>query len=337
MNAPDYLSYTMEEFLADDKFISWVMQPDAELDNFWNEFLKQNPSKQNDIATAKTFIQNYHKQDTFFNEDKQDEVWRRIENSVNNTADKKSNVISLAPWLRWAAAVIMVCSCGLAFWYYSQKEIIRTAFGEIKTIELPDHSVVVLNGNSSLAYERSWGNNTREVWLDGEAFFKVKHLNKDSLHIKRNEKFIVHAKSVSVEVLGTTFNVQNRHNKINVALVTGKIKVSSGTVNSGIIMKPGDYVEYAANRINQKTQLEHPEKIVSWSKRQFSFNDAKLGDIITMLEDTYGYHITLADPKLREMKIEGGINVTGVKALLETVSTSLRVNIYQNNSNIIIN
>lgn len=335
MKAPDYPYYTTENFLTDDKFISWVIQPDAELDFFWNEFLKQHPSKQSDINNAKRFIQNYNKQDTFFNEGKQDEVWRRIENTLNNTGKKKSKIIAFAPWLRWAAAVLMVCSCGLLFWYYNQKEIIRTAFGEIKTVELPDHSVVVLNGNSRLTYERSWGKNTREVWLDGEAFFNIRHLNKDSLHIKRSEKFIVHAKSINVEVLGTTFNVQNRHNRINVGLVTGKIKVSSST--GGLIMKPGDYVEYAANRINQKKQLEHPEKIVSWSKRQFLFNDAKLGDIVTMLEDTYGYQITLADPKWREMKIEGGINVVGVKALLETISTSLRVNIYQNNSNIIIN
>jgi ferric-dicitrate binding protein FerR (iron transport regulator) len=338
MDFDKYLSYTTKQFLDDDDFVSWVINPTDEHNQFWSAFVKQHPDKKNSVAKAAKIVQLYRQQDTFFNEGRQSDVWSRIEASVA-VAESSKKVFRLNSFIRAAAAIILVSACALAFWYYNHDEVIQTAYGEIKSVELPDHSTVILNGNSTLCYKHTLQNNGREVWLKGEAFFKVKHINHDTLNIKNSERFIVHADNLNVEVLGTSFNVRNRRTKVDVGLITGKIKVSDAKATSTsapVIMHPGDYIQYAAQSLLAKSKLTHPEKLLRWSKRQFNFNNAKLVDIVKSLEDSYGYQIKFSNPKLQNLEIEGEINVMGVKSLLETISTSLQVNIYQNGNNITI-
>ena len=165
------------------------------------------------------------------------------------------------------------------------------------------------------------------------------HLNKDSTHIKPAERFVVHCNYVNVEVLGTTFNVNSRQENVKVGLVTGKIRLTENTGNkaaSALVLAPGDYIEYAAKKTAAKKKLAHPEKLVSWAKHQFVFTNATLGDMLKSLEDTYGYRVSYAKADMREMRIEGEINVAGVQELLETISASLHVSIYQNGKLIIV-
>jgi transmembrane sensor len=205
---------------------------------------------------------------------------------------------------------------------------------------MPDGTRVVLNGNSSLTYQRGWGQNAREVWLQGEGFFKVVHLNQDSTHIQPGERFVVHCNDLNIEVLGTTFNVVNRHADIKVGLVTGKIRLTApaaGAAAASLLLAPGDYAEYAAKSLALTDKLTHPEKLASWSKHQFVFSNSRLGDILKSLEDTYGYRVRYTKAATRDLKIEGDINVASVQELLQTISATLHVNIYQNGKQITVN
>src|SRR3546814_2436829 len=85
------------------------------------------------------------------------------------------------------------------------------------------NSLVYLNANSRLYFEKSLlGSFSREVRLEGEAFFKVE---KDS-GVDGYRKFLVHTNGMAVEVLGTTFNVRARHSVSSVTLQTGKVLVN---------------------------------------------------------------------------------------------------------------
>ncbi|EHQ24950.1 FecR family protein [Mucilaginibacter paludis] len=335
MDTNKYSNFTFKDFLEDDDFLNWVIGPSAESDLFWNGFLEQFSEKKDDIVRARDVIRLYREQDTFYNQDRQAEVWKRIESSVGTNVQAKT--FRLPQVLRIAAAILLVGLGAFIFWYQKDQNF-QTAFGEIKTVVMPDGTTILLNGNSSLTYQRGWGKNSREVWLKGEGFFKVTHLNQDSTHIKAGERFIVHCNNISIEVLGTTFNVNNRHNKIDIGLVTGKIKVTpNAQTNNSTVLTPGDYVEYSAKATALKVKLPHPEKLMGWTKRQFIFNNVKLGDILKTLEDTYGYRIKYGNPAVKDIQIEGEINVTGVKELLETVSTSLHVSVFQSDDQITIN
>jgi len=343
MDSGTYASFSTTDFLADEDFIHAVLYPTAEATHFWEQVAARYPEKKAAMAQAASLIRSYRTQDAFPNQDRQAALWARITAEVG-PATGQPRVLPLpkrrlSTLLRIAAAALPLSIGSFLFWY-NQEQHFQTAFGEIKTVQMPDGTQVLLNGNSSLTYQRGWGQNSREVWLRGEGFFRVVHLNTDTAHIAPAERFVVHCHDLNIEVLGTSFNVNNRHQKVDVGLVTGKIKLSTAAATTrapaSLVLAPGDYVEYAARTITSKKKLAHPETLTTWSKRQFIFTDARLADILQVVQDTYGYQIKYADSAAKQLKIEGEINVTGVEPLLETISASLHVSIYQNGKQIIV-
>jgi transmembrane sensor len=295
MDYSKYATYTLQNFLDDDFFIQWVINPGEETDLFWNSVIDQFPDKKGTISQAAQIITTYRKQDTFYNEDRQALVWDRIKSGIMEQEAVKPRIIRMPQYLRIAAMLFLVSSIGLALWLYNKDRTVTTSYGEVRTVTLPDQSTVVLNGNSTIKYAAHWEKGPREVWINGEGFFKVRHINRDTLHIKTSERFIVHCSDVNIEVLGTTFNVKNRHNKTNVGLVNGKIRVdyfdSVLTSHNALVMKPGDYIEYAHKHLVEKRKLAEPVKITSWTQHLLRFNDATLDEITETLQDDYGYHV----------------------------------------------
>lgn len=143
--------------------------------------------------------------------------------------------------LRVAAVFLAVAIVGgllfLSLHEHENPICICTAYGKTERITLPDQSVVLLNANSVLSYNDKWTDNkTREVWLAGEAYFEVKKSD-----ARGNAKFVVHTDQLSVEVLGTEFNVNNRRGKTQVVLNAGKVRLTSDTtLEKEIIMAPGE-------------------------------------------------------------------------------------------------
>jgi len=337
MNFEKYTQFTLQDFLADDDFIQWVINPGEEQNAFWQSFLQAEPQQKDTVEKAAATILQYRKQDDFYNGEHKELLWQRIEQSIAEqplTTAKK--VFRLPAFMRIAAAIMVVA--GVSYWMISQynstkQHLFTTAYGEVKTITLPDHSQVTLNGNSSLAYSGSWNKDAaREVWIKGEGYFNVTHINRDSMHIKPNERFIVHCGDVNIEVLGTTFNVKARHGKTNVALITGKIRIDytgTDTSNKAVIMRPGDYIEYAAKKLLVNKRLVKPALVSTWRSSEISFTDATLKEIAETLQDNYGYSVTIKDPALFSLKIEGDISVNSVSDLLDVVATTLNIKIEQ--------
>jgi ferric-dicitrate binding protein FerR (iron transport regulator) len=342
MEIAKYASYTLQDFLDDDDFLQFVINPSQSDISFWQSVTAMYPAQKEIIDEAAQIILAYRKQDVFTNEANQQKVWNRIEGTLLGKGTVKQKVFRLNTFLRVAAMILLVSSAGIAFWIlkHNSKSEIVTAFGELRTVTLPDNSIVILNGNSKLSYANNWDKKAREVWISGEGFFSVKHINKDPRHIKVTERFIVHCNDVNIEVLGTSFNVRNRHNKTNVGLVSGKIMLEyldlASHNNKLLVMKPGDYVEYAHRKVVTQKKLAVPEKLTQWTNHQLLFNNATLSQIGEVMTDDYGYHIDYTDPAIANLKIEGEISVSNVDELLETISTTLSVKVTQTDKNITI-
>jgi transmembrane sensor len=338
MDTGKYAQYSVQDFLADDAFVQWVVQPDDTSNQYWQSVIAAHPGKNQLIEKAAGTLLAYRRQEIFSNETQRAAVWQRIEASVTAQplAGMRRRTASLQILMRVAAAVILIG--GLTFWLFNRTHTdtqlaVATAFGEIKTILLPDQSQVILNGNSSITYAPGWKNNTvREVWIKGEAYFNVVHLNKDSNHIAPGERFIVHVDDLNIEVLGTTFNVKTRHGKTDVALLTGKIRIDYKLPAAGskaLVMAPGDYVEYKASQVIAAKKLTRPAQVSTWTVHELSFSDASLKEIVETLQDSYGYTVGVQDNALLALKIEGDISVDNVADLLEVLSTSLNITISQ--------
>ena len=122
---------------------------------------------------------------------------------------------------------------------YHFNEIVAKRGTKSKLI-LPDGSQVWLNSESKLSYNSKFNDSTREVTLEGEAYFDVV---KDKKH-----PFIVKTSAISIRVLGTAFNVKSYQQDptIETTLVRGMIEVQKNNEPSAskIILRPNEKLVY---------------------------------------------------------------------------------------------
>ena len=185
-------------------------------------------------------------------------------------------------------------------------------YGETRSLNLPDGSLVKLNANSSIKYASAFGMGSREVWLEGEGYFHVK---------KNDQKFIVHTNNLDVEVLGTQFNVDDRREKTRVVLEEGEVKLNISELSESIMMKPGDLVSYSKRKNDLKQKIVATEIFTSWKEDLMVFEATPLWEVAQKMEDIHGIKIQFAN-ELDRTKI-----FTGTYGLHEphTVITALEI------------
>lgn len=191
-----------------------------------------------------------------------------------------------------------------------------TAYGEIRTITLPDESVVTLNGNSTLQYNKHWNRTAdREIWIQGEAFFDVKPAPQ--------QRFVVHtSRHINVEVLGTSFNVLDRETRMQVVLNTGKVRLSGRTavIKAPIVMQPGQLVEFKEKTGTYQQQQVNTEQYASWKSHKLQFHNADLKEVAQVLQETYGLTVTIADTTLLHQQFSGTVPNGSADILLDGLS-----------------
>jgi hypothetical protein len=133
--------------------------------------------------------------------------------------------------------------------------------GKDYKVILSDGSTVILNSASTLEFPMKFHNNTREIRITGEAFFKI---------AKNTQPFIVHTPYSDVQVLGTEFNVNTYDSgTVKVALVEGSVKMNAG--GSSVLLKPGNAATFAGKDITVDSFDQ--EEILDRQKGIFRFPD----------------------------------------------------------------
>jgi transmembrane sensor len=244
----------------------------------------------------------------------------RIDNQFEIVIEEPSKQIFPFNYLRWAVAAMIVFLLGTGLWINRNSLIYQTyqtAFGEVKTIQLTDGSTVVLNANSTLKLQRfGFGEHSREVFLEGEAQFSVKHK-------ADNQPFIVKtSKQFDILVLGTVFNVYSRTRGAKVVLNSGKIQLNyhDGKTKKQVIMKPGDLVTFdKSNKIKKIIPVE-TKQYSAWKEHRFVFNETSLEEIIQLFDENFGQKIIIQDPELLSWTVSGSFTALNAEELVETLS-----------------
>jgi ferric-dicitrate binding protein FerR (iron transport regulator) len=176
----------------------------------------------------------------------------------------RSRVFRLQLW-KVAAVIILIVGASVMVW----KSGLSLKKGEVASnespvkpkdsssqrqlINLPDGSRVVLNENSKLEYPPDFSNNTREVYLNGEAFFDIVH--------NPSKPFIVHTGSVSTKVLGTAFNISAYRSQqfVQVTVTRGKVEVKAKDKLLGVLQKNEQIIFHiATEKYSKKTVSTEP-------------------------------------------------------------------------------
>lgn len=221
-------------------------------------------------------------------------------------------------WLRIAASILLVS--GLS-WFSLQYLVGNpdklevagriqksNVAGKKSTFYLPDGTRVRLNSESSLTYPASFdGFTTREIVLEGEAYFDV---------VTNNEQpFIVKAGKTSVKALGTAFNVDAVSQDVQVALTEGSVEVASEAKK--IILSPGEMAIVEQNRFFK--QEFNYDQVVGWTEGNLVFVDASLNEIVRELESWYGVDIDADALKNIKWKYNGEFKNKPLARVLQSI------------------
>ncbi len=159
--------------------------------------------------------------------------------------------------------------------------------GERYGVQLSDGTRVILNAGSSLKYPVNFikGRN-REVYLSGEAFFKVAN---DSTH-----PFTVVSNGMGVKVLGTQFNISSypENSEISAVLTEGSIelyKIEEPVKSS--LLKPGQMASWHRKGENMTISEVDVRTYTGWMDGELIFKSASFRNILERLERSYNVEI----------------------------------------------
>lgn len=233
--------------------------------------------------------------------------------------------------LRMVGAVAASLAVLISFVYLSgilSEEIeYNTSFGEREKVTLPDGSVVELNANTTLVWDKNWKENRiRQVVLDGEAFFEVKHTDDHAL-------FLVRTNDLDVEVLGTAFNVSNRVNNTKVYLEDGSVRLNlKGNSSQEILMTPGHKITYSRgdDLLIEEKDLS-PETAASWKNDVLYFNNKKVEEILREVSELYGVEFKYVTPDIKERKLNFWVPYSGWEKTKEAFELTMNLKIQEKN------
>ena len=234
--------------------------------------------------------------------------------------------------IQWTAAAAVVIGCLIVgYGLLQDAEVVVATLDERRQVELPDGSKVTLNINSELSYAKKWNNTEdRRVHLSGEAFFDVQ---------KDSKKFQVITKDITVEVLGTIFNVNTKPNQTTVYLQEGKIKLQSLFLPGGRAdMNPGDVLVFSSNTKKVETfgQNVSTELHTSWKDGLLHFRDTPMAEVLQKIEDNYNVHTAVSNAALYKRKINTGIPVDDLQTAISILEKTMELDIELDGNVVII-
>jgi ferric-dicitrate binding protein FerR (iron transport regulator) len=202
-----------------------------------------------------------------------------------------------------AAVALLLCTVALLFTRPAGMLPKILTHREIKTdgvrqLTLPDGTLVWLNRHSTLRYPRTFAEGSREVDLEGEAFFAVK---RDSLR-----PFRILARRTLTQVLGTSFNVRAypQESAVQVVVATGKVRFAGESQTSPAVqLTPGWTGTYheATGQVNRSSRTD--PNYLSWKTGKLVFENLPLAEVLPALSRHYGIPFSVQEPGLSSRRI----------------------------------
>ncbi len=268
-----------------------------------------------------------------------DSVWQKV---ADQTVDLKQKSIKPRPFwrqnrffLRIAATLaLVIVSLFVVQYFQSENWVVQQSIaGQIKTVSLPDGSVVTLNGNSSIRYLQNWSDDPiRTVHLKGEAYFKVRNFGDGTT------KFHVVTPDLTVEVLGTAFNVISWTEETSVFLEEGLVNVKlDNSADREVKLEPGEVMQYSS----KEQKLVPPKMVanqleVSWKQGVLEFEETPLEDILHRLTSPNNLSYTIVDEVLSKREFTLRIPTEDMDVALDLLSTLTGTKIEQVDNQLVI-
>lgn len=222
---------------------------------------------------------------------------------------------------------------------------------------LPDGTLVWLNAGSKLHYENDFNGRTREVRLEGEAFFDVAK--------QPHRPFIVHTSGIDIRVLGTAFNVKSypEDKTVETTLYRGLVQVSrqEDITKKSIQLRPNEKLILPKQAAKEEEKLsdektdwtnqlpasftithidstkKESERIeTAWLYSRLEFRGDSFEELAPKLERWYNVTIVFADEKVKQLNVTGSFEKETVEQAFVALKEAFPINYKINNREILV-
>ena len=223
----------------------------------------------------------------------EERAWDKVDSRLRQ--GKSNNTVRMFTRLAIAASIAGILF--FAGWMlFNKKEPtlqLANAGAANKTLMLPDGSQVVLRKGATLSYPETFYGNQREVSLTGEAYFEVQH---DAAH-----PFRIQTSRATLEVLGTSFTINNTNAQDELVVSTGKVLFSNKAPNGEKhIILPNQYSKLDSTGFEIKP-VNDPN-FLSWKTGKLQFDNTPINQVATTLSNHYNVFIK-ADSGLLKLPV----------------------------------
>ncbi|AZB17480.1 FecR family protein [Chryseobacterium indologenes] len=224
-----------------------------------------------------------------------------------------------------AASILLLIGTIITYRMYVLPDIYFAKDNDL-AITLTDNSHITLSKGAKLTVYKTFPSDTRDVFLEGNAVFKVSK--------SKEHPFIVHAGSYEAKVLGTVFKVVQTGATFKVDLYEGKVQVSNSTKSkeSYIIRPKETFSNMGSNQVATVAPTVHDDFKKKKISATLAFTDFYLQDALKIIERTYGIKIIFPEDRASS-KISILSKDATVDQLMENISIQLNLNIKKANVN----
>lgn len=267
-----YEDYTVLDFVGDEQFQNWVKYPDEKSDFYWESWIQNHKEEKYLVLEAKEILLSINFPAELASPVMMDNIFEKILRKERPVSLEKIEALEMRSnskikrIIGIAAALLLLATFSFIFYDLYQhpkdskgdivfQEVIKeNPPGRKSTFHLSDGSIIRLNASSKLRVIDGFGMETREVYLEGEAFFDI------SKNVQK--PFIVHTGNISTLVTGTAFNVNAFKDNDNI-----EVAVLEGTVNTILYYEGG-----SDTLILEKSDMSIYNKIASkMSKTSYNY------------------------------------------------------------------
>lgn len=279
-----YITYDEIDLAEEPSFIRWVQGKDPKATAFWTKWAGDNPNKKEEVKAAKILVQAIKIKENEPSKVRIKNLWDKIDTATSEekTTVQKEAVVRSMGRRRWISYAAAACIGLVAFFaLYNPTTTVEVGNGEHFVHTLPDNSKVNLNAASKISFKAGDFDGNRIVNLEGEAFFEV----------EKGQSFKVITPNGTVEVLGTSFNVNARNGQLEVDCRTGKVKVTAK--QSSQILTKGLGTKLNTNKSALEDTYEtNVDKQIGWINGIFYLEEIPFKVAIAELERQFDIVIT---------------------------------------------
>ena len=253
-------------------------------------------------------------------------AWHKFKPSI----PEEVKIVSLHPekksrlsFLKWAVAVVMVISGVLLLsnqngWIGSQT--VSTGKNERQKLSLPDGTEIFMNANTTVSYHKRGFLKARNVELEeGEAYFNVTHDEKNPFSIKVGD--------LSVNDLGTSFNLKVEPQQVVVVVNSGKVSLEKGKNAEKILLSAQDRGTFNKETKEMSFAKNNDLNYRAWHDKTLHYEKAPLSEVAEDMQELFGTHIIFQDAALKERTLSAYFKDKTEAEIMNSIGETLRLKV----------